>query len=53
LFFAAPLVEAVSDFTAGESLELLPVGTHRVGTVICYEIIYPIWCGGPWPPAAR
>jgi apolipoprotein N-acyltransferase len=32
LFFAAPLVEAVSDFTAGESLELLPVGTHRVGT---------------------
>jgi apolipoprotein N-acyltransferase len=41
LFFAAPLVEAVSDFTAGESLELLPVGTHRVGTVICYEIIYP------------
>jgi apolipoprotein N-acyltransferase len=40
LFFAAPLVEAVSDFTAGESLELLPVGTHRVGTVICYEIIY-------------
>jgi apolipoprotein N-acyltransferase len=40
LFFAAPLVEAVSDFTAGESLELLPVGTHRVGTAICYEIIY-------------
>lgn len=40
LFFAAPLVEAVSDFTAGESFELLPVGRHRVGTAICYEIIY-------------
>jgi apolipoprotein N-acyltransferase len=40
LFFAAPLVEAVSDFSAGESLELLPVGSHRVSTAICYEIIY-------------
>ena len=41
LFFAAPLVEAVSDFSAGESLELLPVGNHRVNTAICYEIVYP------------
>jgi apolipoprotein N-acyltransferase len=41
LFFAAPLVEAVSDFSAGERTELLPVGTHRVSTAICYEIVYP------------
>jgi apolipoprotein N-acyltransferase len=41
LFFAAPLVEAVSDFTAGERQALLPVGTHQVSTAICYEIIYP------------
>ena len=40
LFFAAPLVEAVSDFSAGETVELLPVGDHRVSTAICYEIVY-------------
>ncbi len=40
LFFAAPLVEAVSDFNAGETVELLPVGNHRVSTAICYEIVY-------------
>jgi apolipoprotein N-acyltransferase len=40
LFFAAPLVEAVSDFSAGETVELLPVGEHRVSTAICYEIVY-------------
>jgi apolipoprotein N-acyltransferase len=40
LFFAAPLVEAVSDFSAGEKAELLPVGAHRVSTAICYEIVY-------------
>jgi apolipoprotein N-acyltransferase len=40
-FFAAPLVEAVSDFSAGETPVLLPVGGHRVSTAICYEIVYP------------
>jgi apolipoprotein N-acyltransferase len=40
LFFAAPLVEAVSDFSAGDTIQLLPVGTHRVSTAICYEIVY-------------
>ena len=40
-FFAAPLVEAVSDFSAGEEATLLPVGTHRVSTSICYEVVYP------------
>jgi apolipoprotein N-acyltransferase len=41
LFFAAPLVEAVSDFSAGESADLLPVDGHLVSTAICYEIVYP------------
>jgi len=41
LFFAAPLVEAVSDFSAGEDAVLLPVGSHKVSTSICYEVVYP------------
>jgi apolipoprotein N-acyltransferase len=40
-FFAAPLVEAVSDFSAGESPELLPIDGHPISTAICYEIVYP------------
>src|SRR5205814_8954999 len=41
LFFAAPLVEAVSDFSAGEEAQLLPFDGHRISTAICYEIVYP------------
>jgi apolipoprotein N-acyltransferase len=41
LFFAAPLVEAVGDFSPGEEAVLLPVGTHSVSTAICYEVVYP------------
>jgi apolipoprotein N-acyltransferase len=41
LFFAAPLVEAVSDFSAGTDAVLLPVGRHRLSTAICYEVVYP------------
>jgi apolipoprotein N-acyltransferase len=40
-FFAAPLVEAVSDFSAGETATLLPVGRHKISTAICYEVVYP------------
>jgi apolipoprotein N-acyltransferase len=40
-FFAAPLVEAVSDFSPGTSPVLLPVEGHQVSTAICYEIVYP------------
>lgn len=40
-FFASRLVEAVSDFSAGQSAAVLPVGTHMVSTAICYEIVYP------------
>jgi apolipoprotein N-acyltransferase len=41
LFFAAPLVEAVSDFSAGESAVLMDVDGHAISTAICYEIVYP------------
>jgi apolipoprotein N-acyltransferase len=40
-FFAAPLVEAVSDFSPGESAVLLTIDGHPVSTAICYEIVYP------------
>jgi apolipoprotein N-acyltransferase len=54
-FFAAPLVQAVSDFSPGESAALLEVrlkdghsatepgaeSTHLMSTAICYEIVYP------------
>jgi apolipoprotein N-acyltransferase len=41
LFFVAPLVESVSDFTAGEAPVLLPVDGARVSTAICYEAVFP------------
>ena len=41
LFFAAPLVENVSDFSAGDTATILPVGSHKVSTAICYEVVYP------------
>jgi apolipoprotein N-acyltransferase len=40
-FFAGRLVEAVSDFSPGESLVLLPVRDRYMSTSICYEIVYP------------
>jgi apolipoprotein N-acyltransferase len=40
LFFVGPIVEAVSNFTPGREAEVLPVGSHRASTAICYEVIY-------------
>jgi apolipoprotein N-acyltransferase len=40
LFFVGTIVEAVSDFSAGTEPVLLPVGSHKVSTAICYEVIY-------------
>ena len=40
-FFMSRIVQAVSDFSAGDSFDLLPVDGHRVSTAICYEIVYP------------
>jgi apolipoprotein N-acyltransferase len=41
LFFVAPLVEAVSSFSAGQVVTLLPVNGHMVTTAVCYEVTYP------------
>jgi|WetSurMetagenome_2_1015567.scaffolds.fasta_scaffold06740_3 apolipoprotein N-acyltransferase len=41
LFFAGPLVQAVSDFSEGDRMVMLPVAGHRVSTAICYEVVYP------------
>jgi apolipoprotein N-acyltransferase len=40
LFFVAPIVDAVSNFTPGDDAMLLPVGDHFASTAICYEVIY-------------
>ncbi|HXH05511.1 MAG TPA: apolipoprotein N-acyltransferase [Vicinamibacterales bacterium] len=41
LFFVDPLVEAVSDFSPGDEMTLLPIDGHRASTAICYEAVYP------------
>ena len=41
LFFVGPLVEAVSAFTPGNRVTMLPVQGHMVSTAICYEVTYP------------
>ena len=41
LFFVAPLVDAVSEFTPGERVTMLPIDGHMASTAICYEVVYP------------
>ncbi|MBY0494462.1 MAG: apolipoprotein N-acyltransferase [Cyanobacteria bacterium] len=41
LFFVAPLVEAVSAFSKGTRVTMMPVEGHMVSTAICYEVTYP------------
>jgi apolipoprotein N-acyltransferase len=42
LFFAAPLVENVSDFMPGTDVATLPFANgSRLSTAICYEVVYP------------
>ena len=41
LFFARPLVEAVSDFAPGVEVNVLPGATAALSTAICYEVVYP------------
>lgn len=41
LFFVSPLVEAVSDFSPGRAVTMLPVNGHMASTAICYEVTYP------------
>ncbi len=41
LFFVGPLVEAVSDFSAGTEPVVFDVDGRRISVAICYESIYP------------
>jgi apolipoprotein N-acyltransferase len=41
LFFVGPLVEAVSDFSAGTQPTVLDADSRRVSVAICYESEYP------------
>jgi apolipoprotein N-acyltransferase len=41
LTFVAPLVEAVSAFSPGQRVTMLPVKGHMASTAICYEVVYP------------
>jgi apolipoprotein N-acyltransferase len=41
LFFAAPLVKAVSDFSPGTEVVTLPIPGGSISTAICYEVVYP------------
>jgi apolipoprotein N-acyltransferase len=41
LFFVGPLVEAVSAFSPGMRVTMMPVQGHMVSTAICYEVVYP------------
>jgi apolipoprotein N-acyltransferase len=39
--FAAPLVQRFVPFSAGTGPVMLPIGSHRVSTAICYEVVFP------------
>jgi apolipoprotein N-acyltransferase len=41
LFFARPLVQAVSDFSPGAGVNTLAMGETPLSTAICYEVVYP------------
>jgi len=41
LFFVAPLVQTVSDFSAGTEPVVLNADGRRVSVAICYESVYP------------
>jgi len=41
LFFAGPLIQAVSDFSEGDRVVMLPVEGHAASTAICYEVVFP------------
>ncbi len=41
LTFVSPIVDRVGGFESGESVVMLPVGSHKTSTAICYEVIFP------------
>jgi apolipoprotein N-acyltransferase len=40
-FFIKPLVDSFIDFSPGDAMVMLPIGTHKASTAICYEVVYP------------
>ena len=44
MFFAKPLIEAVSDFSFGTDPTVFDADGRRISVAICYESIYP-WIG--------
>jgi apolipoprotein N-acyltransferase len=41
LTFVSPLVGGLLEFSAGDSVVMLPVEGHPTSTAICYEVVYP------------
>jgi apolipoprotein N-acyltransferase len=41
LSFVSPLVERAAPFAAGDEVVMLPAGSHKASTAICYEVVYP------------
>ncbi len=41
LFFVNKMVKGIGDFIPGQELTLLPHPRAKIGTVICYEVIFP------------
>ncbi len=41
LFFVNKMVEGVGNFVSGEVATVMNVGGAKIGTVICYEVIFP------------
>ncbi|MEQ1896130.1 MAG: apolipoprotein N-acyltransferase [Vicinamibacterales bacterium] len=41
LYFVAPLVESLAEFSAGAETVMLPVNGHMTSTSVCYEVVYP------------
>jgi apolipoprotein N-acyltransferase len=41
LNFVSPLVESLAEFAPGESMVMIPLGSHLTSTAICYEVVYP------------
>ena len=53
LFFVGPLVEAVSAFSPGTRVTMMPVEGHMISTAICYEVTYPCAGAGSGPAGQR
>jgi apolipoprotein N-acyltransferase len=41
LTFVSPLVDSLAEFAPGDSMVMIPIGSHLTSTAICYEVVYP------------